>query len=164
MPPPDRDTPKDNLSQEEVAHRVAVLKRFRELLSEQRNRFREYLEVLDKQKDVIEKGDAEALVQHVELEEKIVADIFAVQRVIDPLEDMYRTAFPEKDAEIPHIKATLEDLKSEALSRSQRNRKLLSQKMEELRTEIRTLRNNPFGLRRPAYNDADSASLIDIKG
>ena len=152
------------LTEEELAHRVAVLKRFRELLLVQRNRFLEYLVVLDKQRDVIEKGDTDALLSHVELEEKIVSDIFAIQKVIDPLEDLYRASYPERETEVPKLKAALEELKNEAVQRSQRNRDLLSKRMEQLRSEIKTLRNNPFAARRSVYDNSGAASFIDIKG
>lgn len=152
------------LAEEEVAHRVAVLKRFRELLVEQRNRFQEYLVVLDKQKDVIEAGDADALLSHVELEEKIVSDIFSIQKVLDPLEDLYRASFPERETEVPKLKEALEELKNEAVQRSQRNKNLLSEQMDKLRNEIKTLRNNPFAARRSIYDNSGAASLVDIKG
>ncbi|AEJ18615.1 flagellar export chaperone FlgN [Gracilinema caldarium] len=158
------ETKQTPLTEEELAHRVAVMKRFRELLLEQRNRFQEYLVVLDKQKDVIEKGDTDALLSHVELEEKIVSDIFAIQKVIDPLEDLYRASYPERETEVPKLKAALEELKHEAVQRSQRNRNLLSERMEKLRSEIKTLRNNPFAARRSVYDNSGAASLIDIKG
>ncbi|QQO09727.1 flagellar export chaperone FlgN [Breznakiella homolactica] len=155
---------KQEISPEELVRRVAIVKRFRELLIQQRDRFREYLEVLDKQKDVIEEGKAEDLIAHVELEEKIVADIFSIQKVIDPLEDMYRASYPDRESEVPNLKAALEELKEEAVVRSERNRELLSKRMAEIRSEIKALRGNPYAARRPVYGGSDSASLIDIKG
>lgn len=152
------------ITEEELAHRVGILKRFRELLLEQRNRFQEYLVVLDKQKDVIETGNTDALISHVELEEKIVSDIFAIQKVIDPLEDLYRASYPERETEVPKLKAALEELKNEAVQRSKRNQKLLSERMEQMRSEIKTLRNNPFTARRSVYDTSGAASLVDIKG
>jgi hypothetical protein len=153
------------ISQDELSRRVAVLKRFRELLIKQRERFKDYLEVLDKQKNVIEKGSAEDLLAHVELEEQIVADIFSIQKVINPLEDMYRTSYPEKEAEVPQLKAALEELKAEAVLRSERNKELLSKRMAEIRSEIKSLRNNPYAAsRRSAYSASETASLVDIKG
>jgi hypothetical protein len=162
------------ISPDELAQRVAVLKRFKILLTQQRDRFRSYLEVLDKQKDIIETGSAEDLLAHVELEEKIVADIFSIQKVINPLEDMYRAAIStygnrgamEDSLDVPDLKSTLEDLKNEAVVRSTRNKELLSKRMVELRTEIKTLRNNPYAAagRRSMYSDSGKASLIDISG
>jgi hypothetical protein len=181
--PMDGDISTVDLDPKELARRVAVLRRFRMLLTQQRDRFRSYLEVLDKQKDIIEKGSAEELLSHIELEEKIVADIFSIQKVIDPLEDMYhavvsdfghgsaaaakKTAFrAESDDEVPGLKAALEDLKKEAIIRSTRNKELLSRRMVDLRSEIKSLRNNPYAAnaRKAAYTDGKTASLVDISG
>ncbi|MDR1929529.1 MAG: flagellar biosynthesis protein FlgN [Treponema sp.] len=158
------------LSPEEIERRVAVLKRFRELLREQRGRFCQYLEALDKQKGAIESGGTgEDLLSHVELEEKIVADIFAIQKVINPLEEMYRAAFtPEtaalkEEQEVPSLKRALEELKAEAVLRSRRNRTLLAKRMEGLRTELKTLRKNPYALHRSVYA-GETVSLVDLRG
>ncbi|MDR1240205.1 MAG: flagellar biosynthesis protein FlgN [Treponema sp.] len=164
-------------SPEELAQRVAILKRFRTLLTQQRDRFRSYLEVLDKQKDIIEKGDPDELLAHVELEEKIVADIFSIQRVIDPLEDMYRAALSgfepagnvfrsgnREPDEVQSLKTALESMKNEAVIRSTRNKEMLSKRMAELRSEIKSLRNNPYTARRSGFSDGGTASLIDVSG
>jgi len=154
----------------ELAQRVAILKRFKTLLSQQRDRFKNYLDLLDKQQGVIESGSAEDLLSYVEIEEKIVADIFSIQKVIDPLEEMYNSVVfgPGKiDAhsdEVPSLKASLENLKGEAVLRSTKNKELLSKRMLELRQEIKVLRNNPYTAGRNNFNDTNKASLIDIKG
>ena len=181
----------NKISSGELERRVAILKRFRELLSQQRNHFQQYLNVLDKQKDVIEKGNPDDLIVHVELEEKIINDIFAIQKVIDPLEEMYQAHFsaskentfqrnhsgtgknntatagiselPGVDREVPSLRSALEELRSEAVIRSERNRELLAKRMEELRQEMKTLRANPYAIHRSAFSQ-DSASLVDIKG
>jgi hypothetical protein len=157
----------------ELAQRVAVLKRFKTLLTQQRDRFRNYLNLLEKQQGVIETGSAEDLLNYVEIEEKIVADIFSIQKVIDPLEEMYysvigghNTQKADASEEVPTLKESLEKLKSETVVRSKKNRELLSKRMLELRSEIKALRNNPYasGGRHSNFNDANTASLIDIKG
>ncbi|MDR1869237.1 MAG: flagellar export chaperone FlgN [Treponema sp.] len=161
----------------ELAQRVAVLKRFKTLLSQQRDRFRSYLDLLDKQQNVIESGSAEDLLTYVEIEEKIVADIFSIQKVIDPLEEMYYTVISgqspvdipvkhENSDEVSGLKASLDKLKSEAVIRSTKNKELLSKRMLELRQEIKTLRNNPYAARgrRSSFGDANTASLVDIHG
>ena len=188
---PKKAAAKTELSSPELERRVAILKRFRELLAEQRNHFRQYLEVLDKQKDVIEHGSPDDLIFHVELEEKIISDIFTMQKVIDPLETMYQANYPaplgkpnkNKTAtagitannaagtnalpggteEVPSLRAALEELRHEAVSRSARNRDLLSKRMEELRQEMKTLRANPYAIHRSAFSQ-ESAALVDIKG
>ena len=165
------------LDSEELKQRVAILKRFKELLTQQRNHFQQYLEVLDKQKDVIEKGSADDLIFHVELEEKIITDIFSIQKVIDPLEAMYKANYsapPEKintnniaetgeEREVPGLREALEELRSEAVQRSARNRDLLSKRMEELRQEMKALRANPYAIHRSTFTQ-ESPSLVDIKG
>jgi hypothetical protein len=168
----------EGLSPEEVARRGAILKRFRELLKAQRDRFRDYLEVLDKHQDVIEQGNTDTLIAHVELEEKIVADIFAIQKVVDPLEAIYRTAYPEKyepavlqapengepGSGVKSLKSALEELKAEALVRAERNRMLLANRMNEIRTEIKNLKKNPYANQgRSVYGETGSPSLIDIQ-
>jgi len=163
------------IDSEELSQRVAILHRFKTLLTQQRDRFRSYLEILDKQQNTIETGTADDLLAYVEMEEKVVADIFAIQKVIDPLEDLYHSVVsvsgagrktPEDDGEVPSLKASLEDLKNEAVARSAKNRELLSKRMVELRSEIKSLRNNPFAAntRRSVFNDGNTASLIDIQG
>ena len=170
------------LSPNEVMRRTTILRRFRELLKAQRDRFRAYLDVLEKQKDTIEKGSADGLVHYVELEERIVADIFSIQKVINPLEEFYHSvrqrnpaapgtfqspAFDENDdtenENIMDLKTALEGLKAEAVSRSKRNKALLSRRMAELRLEIQSLRSNPY---RPhsAFSDSGAPSLIDLVG
>ncbi|MCL2443645.1 MAG: flagellar export chaperone FlgN [Treponema sp.] len=161
----------------ELAQRVAVLKRFKTLLSQQRDRFRSYLDLLDKQQSVIESGSAEDLLTYVEIEEKIVADIFSIQKVIDPLEEMYNSVIsghglqkvPEKtdsqSEEVPGLKASLEKLRNEAVMRSTKNKELLSKRMLELRSEIKALRNSPYGAGgRNTFNNSNTASLVDISG
>ncbi|MDR0320976.1 MAG: flagellar export chaperone FlgN [Treponema sp.] len=163
----------------ELAQRVAILRRFKTLLSQQRERFRSYLDLLDKQQDVIESGSAEDLLTYVEIEEKIVADIFSIQKVIDPLEEMYNSVISgqgfakapvkietaEGSEEVPSLKASLEKLKNEAVVRSTKNKELLSKRMIELRQEIKVLRNNPYAASgRNAFSNANTASLVDLHG
>ncbi|AEF80790.1 hypothetical protein [Leadbettera azotonutricia] len=155
------------LSQKEISQRVAVLKRFKELLKAQRDRFQAYLDVLDKSREVIEGGTAEDLLRHVELEEKIVADIYSIQKVIDPLEAMYQRLEAPKSAsseDVPSLRSALEGLKTEAISRSGRNKDLLSKRMAELRSEIKSLRANPYTQKRSGFTNPVTTSRVDIRG
>jgi len=160
------------ISPNELGQRVAVLKRFKELLKAQRDRFQAYLTALDKQKDVIQSGTTDELLQYVELEEKIVTDIFSIQKVIDPLEEMYQSARMDKfgpksdglrseSGEVASLKEALDNLKTEAVVRSERNRELLAKRMAELRSEIKSLKSQ-YPKRRP--DSSQTPSLIDLKG
>jgi hypothetical protein len=153
-----------NLSENESAERISILKRFRQLLVEQRDRFRRYLDVLDKQKMVINEGNVEELAVHVELEERIVEDIFLIQKSIEPMRDLYETVWKGTSiAEIPELTETLENLKIETARRINENKELLQSRMTVLRNEIKNLRSNPFARKRSVY-DGVQASLLDIKG
>jgi hypothetical protein len=161
---------KTTINEGELNQRVAVIKRFKALLEQQRERFRSYLSVLDRQQLVIGNGNADELTAHVELEEQIVADIFSIQKVIDPLEVMYNAAavgagpyLPAND--VPALKATLEDLKTQAAVRSGQNRDMLSSRMAEIDSEIQAIKNNPFisNVRHSMYQNA-APSLIDVIG
>jgi hypothetical protein len=165
---------KKDISPRELSQRVAVIKRFKELLKAQRDRFRAYLDALDKQKDVIEKGSADDLLRHVEFEEKIVSDISSIQKVIDPLEEMYMSVRVEAPAdsalepgnqgvdEVSGLKEALEGLKAEAVVRSEQNRGLLAKRMAELRSEIKSLRSNAYARR--GIDNTPTPTQIDIKG
>lgn len=154
----------DQLSRAELDERVAVLKRFRELLSRQRDKFRDYLELLDRQKTDIVGGEVDALVAHVEAEQAIVAEIFAVQKVIDPMEDLYRMAYRGAEAEgLPELRATLSTLKEEVAERNAENRSLLKQRMEMLRHQIMSIRN-PYAKKKSVYAESAEPGALDISG
>ena len=50
------------LTQQELDERVALLRKFRSLLEQQRSKFQEYLTVLEKQQDSITKENPESLI------------------------------------------------------------------------------------------------------
>ena len=156
---------RERLSEKELSQRVETLKRFRELLVKQREKFSAYLSVLDHEKNDIESGDVDALVSHVEIEQAIVTEIFTFQKVINPLEDMYREAYhvAHIPSDIPQIQANLEDLRGEVLKKNQENRVLLKQKMSLLRQEIAGL-HNPFKKAKSVYGSSPEPTMIDIRG
>ncbi|GHV19483.1 hypothetical protein FACS189494_01210 [Spirochaetia bacterium] len=151
------------LSDREINERVAILKRFRSLLLEQKSRFVTYLDVLDKQKTQIEEGSGD-LEGHIELEEKLVSDILSIQKTITPMQPLYKAAWKGGAPEITEITRTLETLKAETARRAAENKNLLQQRMTELKQELKTLAANPFKKRRPVYGDNAQPMLIDIKG
>jgi hypothetical protein len=157
---------KTEISEGELTQRMAVVKRFKELLEQQRERFRSYLAELDREKLAIGTGGADEIIAHVGLEEQIVEDIFSIQKVIDPLEIMYNAAGPYLPAnDVSALKATLEDLKLQAAARSGQNRELLSGRMAEINSEIQAIKNNPFiSKARQALYQNVTPSLVDIMG
>ena len=68
------------------------------------------------------------------------------------------------EAEVTTLKEALEGLKAEAIIRSELNRELLSKRMAELRSEIKSLMGNAYTRGRTGFNSAAVPSQIDIKG
>ncbi|HOT61609.1 MAG TPA: flagellar biosynthesis protein FlgN [Treponemataceae bacterium] len=147
---------------EEVEERKAILKRFRRLLEEKRRKFRDYLTVLEKQHEMISIDNVDAMLAHAELEQGIVAEIYTVQKVIDPLEEMYRAAYPSSaDVEIPKLQADLAKLQKDVLAQNDRNRELLKVRMQELRQKVQGLQSGPRKASVYAA-EAHTAKVIDI--
>jgi hypothetical protein len=155
--------PPEALPEAVVKERVALLRRFKELLIEQRRRFRNYIEVLDKQKNAIENGSVEDIQAHVDLDEKMTAGIISLQKTIEPMRSMYE-AVAGGDSEIPEISAVLENLKTETVKRIETNKNLLQKRMVSIRGELKNLRGNPFTKRKSIYAENQSATLFDISG
>lgn len=153
------------LSKDEVQQRVSILKRLKDNLLRQREKFQNYLTVLEKEKDSIENGKVEALQVQVEAEEVIVTEIYSFQKVIDPLEEIYRAVTPpgEVDHEIAHLRGSLDTLREKVLENNQRNRTLLSSKMVEVQTEMVKVRKSRRGQSvYGGYANKQTPALVDI--
>jgi len=126
---------KKSLSDEELEMRVSVLRRFKALLQEQRDKFSEYLFVLEKQEMSIVKNNIEAVMQHTELENNIIQNILNIQKVIEPIEKMYYISNPQ-DENVLRLKDDLEKLQASVQRQNNKNRLILAEKMESVRQEI----------------------------
>jgi hypothetical protein len=139
---------------------AAMLMRLRGMLVRQREKFAAYLDVLEREGEAIREGDADRLAACVELEGAVIADIYTLKKVIDPLEDLYQAALPGREPAVAELKATLERMSAEVIEKNAANRAALRQKMDEMRVEIASLRRWP----RPpsAFAAAAAPSLVDI--
>ena len=142
------------ITQEELNERVALLRRFRSLLEEQRGKFREYLTVLEKQQDSITAENPESLLAHTELEQQVVKSIASLQKVIVPMSKMYSAGGNKtpaaEDAEITKIQNDLADLQDKVLKQNAINRDLLRVHIEQLRSQIANFKN-PYKNNRSVY-------------
>ena len=144
-----------------------ILARLNELGHQQSECFRHYITVLQKQESLISTDSEESILASIDREEQIVADIFAIQKAIEPLEEMYYNIHPASSAQDNlSYKAEVQNLHKMSKAQSERNRELLSQRMETVRSEINLLKNNPLiiNARRSVYRTTGTASLIDIRG
>ena len=144
------------ITQKELDERVAILRRFRSLLEEQRGKFREYLTVLEKQQDSITEENPESLLAHTELEQQVVKNIANLQKVIVPMAKMYKantgnySAPVEEDADIIKIQNELSDLQNKVLKQNAINRDLLRVHIEQLKSQIAGFKN-PYKNNRSVY-------------
>jgi hypothetical protein len=153
-------TSKKVLDKNIVEERVFVLKRLREMLMAQRDKFRKYLDLLEKEETAIMAEDTEKIEVHIKVEHSVLKEIFAFQKVIEPLEEMYRVSFPEKEKTIPRLKNSLDVLKEKVLVRNEKNRNLLKEKITFLRQEIREIKKNHKT--ESPYSKISRPSIIDI--
>lgn len=135
------------ITQEELNERVALLKHFRKLLEQQRAKFQEYLNVLEKQQDSISAENAEALIVHTEIEQQVVKSISNLQKVIVPMQKMYDLSSDNSaaDQDIENIQNELNTLQTKVLAQNEKNRELLKNHIIELRSRITSMQNiNPY--------------------
>ena len=153
------------ITQEELNERVALLRRFRSLLEEQRGKFREYLNVLEKQQNSITSENPEALLAHTELEQQVVKNIANLQKVIVPMAKMYKSSNKKAgavdDADIIKIQNDLSDLQNKVLKQNAINRDLLRVHIDQLKTQIAGFKN-PYKNNRSVYANAYTQSVATM--
>lgn len=154
---------KKELSRQEIDQRVAILKRFKALLQEQRKKFSDYLVVLETQERSIHEDNIDALVHHTELEQSIIGDIFTIQKVIDPIEEMYRFGMPDRDdTEVVRLKSDLNKLQSQVIDQNKKNREVLQSRMADLHQEMISIKPDYRYSSQILTKKDSSASLMDI--
>jgi hypothetical protein len=132
------------------------------MLLAQRDKFRQYLGILEHEERAILERDVDRLTRHVEIEQGIVREIFALEKVIGPLDELYRRVYPAGEREIPPLRESLRHLQDQVLARNESNRALLREKMQDLRDQIDHLRL-PKPKRSP-YARTPSPTMIDVSG
>lgn len=156
------------LSQEELDERIAILKRYRTLLEQQRNRFQEYLSVLEKQSEAISGNNAEHASVHAQIEDQLVSQLAHLQKVISPMEKLYEekhvssTVFSSGAFEadpIPELKNELNRLKERVLMQNQLNREMLQERLIETKPVVQNFRN-PYSKTRSVYAHQEQAAQL----
>ena len=155
------------ITQQELDERVALLRKFRSLLEQQRNKFQEYLNVLEKQQDSITSQNTENLIAHTELEQQVVRNIASLQKVIVPMQKMYKAAVPmahtAEESSIAEIQQELNTLQDKVLKQNQINRDLLRVHIETIRNQIQNFKN-PYKNVRSVYSQPQRvASLVEVE-
>lgn len=156
------------LTKQEIDERVAILKRYKSLLEQQRNKFREYLKVLEKHQNSISDENPEALFAHTTLEEQIMENIVSLQKVIVPMNELYnhsnkKAGFLEGDVAISSLQEDLNNLQEKVLIQNTKNRELLHTHLSQIRKQLNNLRN-PYAYSHSVYAQKEAvASLVEIQ-
>ena len=156
------------ITHEELLERVALLRKFKSVLEQQRNKFKEYLSVLEKQQNSIESENPETILAHTELEQQVVKNISNLQKVIVPMSKMYKSLGVSQNQmpEIEHIQNIqwdLEDLQNKVIVQNQINRDLLRVHINQIKTQIQNF-NNPYKNARSVYAQTERvASLVQVE-
>ena len=154
----------EEISAQELEERVALLKKFRSLLQQQRDKFREYLNVLEKQENSITTENADALLAHTELEQQVVSNIMNLQKVIVPMADLYRErGGDQREESIATLQSDLSKLQNQVLAQNKKNRDLLRSHIASIRTQIASFRN-PYKNRRSIYAEkSGTGSMVAVE-
>lgn len=154
----------EQISQEELNERIALLKKFRSLLEQQRAKFQEYLVVLEKQEHSIENEQTENILAHTELEQQVVANIMNLQKVIVPMSEIYkeRGAHLEEDS-VKNIQQELNDLQQKVLVQNQKNRELLKVHIGQIRKQVAMLKNPYKNIHSVYAEKATVGSLVAVE-
>ena len=159
---------KENLDQRELDERVAILRRFRYLLEQQRDKFQEYLRILELQEGEINADNADAIIAHADLGNQIVKNIGSLQKIIVPMQKLYEkshasTYNPEDIVPVTKIQDDLVALRAQVVSQNIKNQQLLRVRMLDIRRNMDGMKN-PYRSHRSVYaRQDDGGSLVHVE-
>lgn len=130
------------VSKRRSKEKLAVLRKLNRYLSAQAQKYKEYLALLQKEKESILNSEFEKLDEQVHFEQTIVSEIFSLERVILPLKTLYRESGPDPRDSISALEAGVQGLKKAVMRKNEKNRTLLKERMDKLREEIKSVRKN----------------------
>ncbi|MBR4600460.1 MAG: flagellar biosynthesis protein FlgN [Treponema sp.] len=153
------------LSKEELDERIAILKRFRKLLEQQRNKFQEYLMVLESQEGKITEENTDSIMAHTELENQIVKNLASLQKVIVPMQGMYNAIMPgvpvADNARVEQLQLDLANLQKQVLAQNERNRSLLQSQMNKIKNQLGGMNlMNPYRGRSSIYAEKTAVGSV----
>lgn len=150
-----------DISQKELEERIAIIRRLKALLEQQRAKFQEYLAVLEKQQESITSENTDNLLAHTELGQQIVSSISSLQKVIVPMRRLYSGSTAGNDAEVAKIQDDLSDLQKKVLRQNEINRDLLKVHIGQLKNQMESFKN-PYKNNRSVYADAVRQRLATL--
>lgn len=154
---------KERIGEIELQERVAVLRRFRSLLQQQRDKFSEYLFVLEKQEEDISHDNVEHIMIHNEMGNAIIQNILNIQKVIEPIEKMHGLLNPNtEDSAVFTLKSDLARLQNAVLQQNERNRLMLQEASIALKQEITEFPIKNHYKKNVYASEEDVANYVDV--
>ena len=147
-------------STDTVSRRAAVLRQLKKNLEKQREKLLSYLDILEHEEKDIDRGNLENLTTHVDMERAVIREIQSFQKIIDPLEKLYKAAYPDKEEEIPALKTSLVKLTDQIVRRNRANRNLLKKEMARIESELSGMRIPPR--KKEIFNLREASTILDI--
>lgn len=139
----------------------AILEQLKRYLSILNEKFGLYLRVLDEERNDVASDEIEKLARHAEIERSIMKEIGAIQKVVDPLEEMYKEAFPSGVEGVENLRETLEGLRLKTALKINANQELLAKELEVLKKSMEATRKNRRSV--TAFNRQPDPAYIDIQ-
>lgn len=148
----------------------ALAARLKHMLTQKAEKIASYIRVLEKQKASVSDGKLDMLAAYAWMERNIIKELSLLQKVIEPLQQMYQEVkdIPAADkakaaadrAEIERLEKTCGQLLNTARQRNGCNRASIGERMAALKKEIESLKI-PKRKKSP-YADIQDPSFIDI--
>ncbi len=155
-----------NFTEQEIDERVEILKKLKSLLESERNKFREYLKVLETQEISIQNEDTVSIAAHTKLEEEVVKNISNIQKVIVPMTELYKSAKTENplenDENILKIQNDLTELQKKVSIQNQKNQNLLRTILPKVKVQIENFRNPYKNLKNVYGQTGATGSLVEV--
>lgn len=147
--------------EQELDQRIALLRRYRRMMELQRERFQDYLDLLDTREAAIRSNSYESLEDYAVREQQVVKGIMSVQDCLQPLAEMYVRIFPEGSPDIDELVTRLDSLKHKVLARNAESLAFLKAQARKLKDELASVKQKTGPL--PVFG-AEKPVLVDIQG
>ena len=121
--------------------------------------------VLESQEGRIEMEDGDSIMAHAELENQIVKNLASLQKVIVPIQGMYKAIMPgvpaRDNASVEQLQLDLANLQKQVLAQNERNRSLLQSQMSKIKNQLGNMNlMNPYRGRSSVYAEKTAVGSV----
>ena len=145
----------------EALRKIAILEQLKRYLSTLKDKFELYLKVLEEQRNDVASDDIEKLARHAEIERSIMKEIGAIQKVVDPLEELYHEACPNGDHSVESLREDLDELRLKTALKIESNQELLAKELEVVKKSLENAKRNRRSV--TSFDRQPDPAYIDIQ-